>query len=492
MRSKNYFLLLVAFICFSSFVIAQPETQIKVTIHNLPDSPIILGHHFNKMLYPDDTIKLNNKGYGVFEAQKAYPGGMYFIYLPTGKYFDILLSADQQFSIENDTTDFLQNMTINGSEENQLFYNYQKFLVKKREEASALQKEKSAATSEENKKEIDQKLDKISQDVKDYMNNLIKTHPDMFLSKFLLATKEIDVPEPPKDENGNITDSLFQYRYYKKHFFDNFDVSDPRLLRTPIYEDRINYYLDKIVPQIPDSINNEVDRLIEKSRSSDELFRFMLVSLFNKYAKSQIMGMDAVFVHIAEKYYIPEASWSDTAFISKLKKEVAKTEPLLIGKKAPDIQLVEVPADHFMAAADDDTLKKNVYVGDFFNLYDIQAKYTVLVFWEADCGHCKKAMPVLYDLYVNRLKKEGVEIIAVHMLSGEEGKIKWVNFVNDHGFYEWINAWNPYDYSYKAKYNVTSTPTVFVLDKDKKIIAKRIGMEQIDEVIKAYESMHNH
>lgn len=101
-------------------------------------------------------------------------------------------------------------------------------------------------------------------------------------------------------------------------------------------------------------------------------------------------------------------------------------------------------------------------------------------------------MPVLYDLYVNRLKKEGVEIIAVHMLSGEEGKIKWINFVNDHGFYDWINAWNPYDYSYKKKYNVTSTPTVFVLDEDKKIIAKRIGMEQIDEVIKAYESMKKH
>ncbi len=492
MRLKNYCLLFIAFFCFSSLVMGQPETQIKVTIQHLPDSSIILGHHFNKMLYPDDTIKLNSKGYGVFSASEAYPGGMYFIYLPTGKYFDILLSDDQQFSIENDTTDFLKNMQISGSEENQLFYDYQKFLVKKRQEATDLQNEKKAADQKADKKEIDLKLDKINQDVKDYMNNLINAHPDMFLSKFLLATKEIDVPDPPKDDNGNITDSLFQYQYYKKHFFDNFDVSDARLLRTPIYEDRINYYLDKVVPQIPDSINNEVDKLIEKSRSSDELFRFMLVSLFNKYAKSQIMGMDAVFVHIAEKYYIPEASWSDSAFISKLKSEVAKTKPLLIGKKAPDIQLVEVPAEHFMAAAEDDTLKKNVYVGDFFNLYDIQAKYTVLVFWEADCGHCKKAMPVLHDLYEKKLKQDGVEIIAIHMLSGEEGKIKWVNFVNEHGFYEWINAWNPYDYSYKAKYNVTSTPTVFVLDKDKKIIAKRIGMEQIEEVINAYSAMKNH
>jgi hypothetical protein len=151
MRLKNYCLLFIAFFCFSSLVMGQPETQIKVTIQHLPDSSIILGHHFNKMLYPDDTIKLNSKGYGVFSASEAYPGGMYFIYLPTGKYFDILLSDDQQFSIENDTTDFLKNMQISGSEENQLFYDYQKFLVKKRQEATDLQNEKKAA---------DQKADK--------------------------------------------------------------------------------------------------------------------------------------------------------------------------------------------------------------------------------------------------------------------------------------------------------------------------------------------
>ena len=57
------------------------------------------------------------------------------------------------------------------------------------------------------------------------------------------------------------------------------------------------------------------------------------------------------------------------------------------------------------------------------------------------------------------------------------------DFVNQHAMYDWMNAWNPYDYDYKLKYNIESTPQIFILDKDKKIQAKRIGPEQVEEII---------
>jgi hypothetical protein len=79
--------------------------------------------------------------------------------------------------------------------------------------------------------------------------------------------------------------------------------------------------------------------------------------------------------------------------------------------------------------------------------------------------------------------------LAVSTLFGEEGKIKWVDFVNAHKLYDWMNAWNPYSYQYKIQYDILSTPQFFILDKDKKIIAKRIGPEQIEPLINAYESM---
>jgi len=256
-------------------------------------------------------------------------------------------------------------------------------------------------------------------------------------------------------------------------------------LRTPLYEDKILTYLDKVVPQTPDSINPQIDMLIAKSRTSPDLFKYVLVTLFNHYGQSQIMGFDAIALYIADKYYLKEATWSDSAYMAKLKGQVLKNYPLVLGKTAPDVQLVNVPTEHFMAAADSLPMKKNPYVGNFFKLSDIKSDYIILFFWEADCGHCKKATPLMYDSY-KKLKAKGVEIIAISTLFGEDGKVKWIDFVNEHKLYDWINAWNPYDYKFKEEYDVTSTPTIYILDKNKKIIAKRIGAEQCEEIIDHY------
>jgi len=196
------------------------------------------------------------------------------------------------------------------------------------------------------------------------------------------------------------------------------------------------------------------------------------------------MGMDKVYVHIADKYYIPEAEWSNPEFIADLKERVEKLKPTMIGVKATDIQLVSVPAEHFISAAENEELKKNPYVGTFFQLYDIKSKFTILYFWEVDCGFCKKATPLLYEAY-ERLKDKGVEVIAVSTLGGEEGKVKWINYINENGFYDWTNAWNPYDFTFKTIYDVATTPQLFVLDQDMKIIAKRIAPEQAEKIIES-------
>ena len=223
--------------------------------------------------------------------------------------------------------------------------------------------------------------------------------------------------------------------------------------------------------------------LITKARKDPDVFRYVLVTLFNYYASSQIMGMDKVFYHIAEKYYVPEATWSTKDFIDKLKVQIKEKKPLLIGNIAPDIQLVDVPAQHFAQAADDTAARKNPYVGSFFNLSDVKAKYTILFFWDTDCGHCQKAMPVLHDVY-ERLKDKDVKVVAVHILGGVEGKEKWVKYINEHNYLDWVNAWNPYDYSYKEKYDVKTTPVLFLLDEKKKIIAKQISPEQTEDILK--------
>lgn len=463
--------------------------QIEVEIKGMADAPVILGHYLNRSMYPDDTVHLNAKAYGVFTGKKSLPGGVYIMYLPNGTYFELLLDKDQEFSLKTDTAHLVSHMVIKGSEDNELFFEFQKFMIAKRETLKNLQDQKAEADSSETE-DINDQLKAINEEVNEYRKKQIDKNNGTFFAVFLKATMEVEVPGPSKDKKDHILDSTWQYHYYKNHYFDNLDIGDPRLLRTPLYEDRLMKYITQVIPQIPDSIIPELDMLIEKSRADSNLFRYMLITLFNHYGKSKIMGFDAIQVHLAEEYYVKEAWWSDPEFIEDLKEKVSTLKPNLIGKTAQDVKLLFVPDEHFKAAAKDTALKRYPHAGNFFNLSEVRGKYILLIFWETDCGHCIKDIPKLHKNYINELKDKGVVVVAVSTMGGEEGKIEWVDFVNKHQLYGWINAWNPYEYTHKVKYNVVVTPTVYLLDENKTIVAKKFGLDQVGEIVDVLDKQH--
>ena len=80
--------------------------EIKVKINNLSDTTVILGHYLNKSMYPDDTTWLDKKGFGAFKGKNKLPGGMYIIFLPSTKFFEILIDDNQKFYIYTDTLNF--------------------------------------------------------------------------------------------------------------------------------------------------------------------------------------------------------------------------------------------------------------------------------------------------------------------------------------------------------------------------------------------------
>lgn len=475
------FVLLLGMIVFPMLVSGEGY-EIRIKINGLTHQQIILGHYLSKSMYPDDTVKLDDKGHGTFKGSKKLPVGMYLVYLPNSRYFDLVVGEDQEFSVETDTIDFLNNMVIKGAEENQIFLDFQRYMADLRTEADSLTQQLRNAENADKRQTISNALKALNESRIARIENIKKEYPTYFVADFLRATLDIQVPDPPKDDQGKV-DSTWQYYYYRAHYFDNFDISDPRLLRTPFYEDKVMTYLNKVVPQVPDSIIPQVDMLIEKSRGDSALFRYMLITLFNHYGKSNIMGMDAVHVHIADKYYITESWWSDPKFIAELKDRTEKAKPLLIGAVAPDAELMFVPADHFKSAMTDTALRRFPHVGIKGNIHRVEAKFTVLMFWEAECGHCKTMVPELHNLYENSLKQLGVQVLAISTLFGEDGKAKWVDFVNKNKLYGWINAWNPYSYDFKLKYDIIATPLIFILDENKKIIAKRISPDQVEGVI---------
>ncbi len=452
--------------------------KIKTQVVGLKDTTLLLGHHFGKKKYVVDTIKVDSKGVGTFTGDTLLNGGIYLVILPSMNYFELLIDKDQEFEIKTDTADLVKNLSFKGSDDNVEFLNYQNFMVVKqkrsaeiREELKKLEGRDTLNPKKKEKEEIDAQRaalktehEAIDKEITAYWDNIINSPKKTLLASVLKAMKEIDVPDAPKNDKGVITDSTFQFRYYREHFFDNVDFSDARLLRTPILESKIDAFFKKAVVPIPDSLVPATDQVIALSRKNDEVFKYVVQYLFNQYNDNKIMGMDRVFVSIAEKYYLSgEASWAkdDSVFMSKVNDRVFKIKPNLIGEIAPELRLYN---------------DKNQIV----SLHSIKADYLIVYFFEPGCGHCKKIIPQMYEMY---LKMDTTKVKLV-LIDTQVDVKEWEEFRTKHNLVHAINLYDPYQFTnFRNLYDVYSTPTPYVLDNDKRIIAKRIGPETIVEFI---------
>jgi thiol-disulfide isomerase/thioredoxin len=242
------------------------------------------------------------------------------------------------------------------------------------------------------------------------------------------------------------------------------DLSDGRFLRTPFLFERINTYVSKLQVQVPDSLTKAIDFVLERTKKAPESFRYFAVHYLNEYANSKFVGMDAVYVHLAEKYYATgQAPWVDSTQLAKIVENAVSLKPILIGKTAPNI-------------------KMQLRDGTPVTLHEIKSPYIVLYFWRYDCGHCKESTPDMKAFY-EEYKNKGVKIFAVCVKFNDEIGDCW-KYVDENQLDGWIHTVDPYLRSkFYTLYNVKTTPQIFILDKDKKIISKGIGAPQLKEVM---------
>jgi thiol-disulfide isomerase/thioredoxin len=439
---------------------AKDAYAIKIKVKGLAkDTVCYLAYYYGDKQYLKDTAVVDANGTFTFEGKDVLPNGIYMAVLPGKKYFEFIVK-EQSFSLETDTNDYVANMKTKGTGENQLFYQYLKFIGERGKKVDSLRKEmEKVKDNKELAESFKTKISAIDKEVKDYKSNVIKNNPNTFVSMLFKATEE---PEVPKNENKS--DSLFAYRYYKAHYFDNIDFSSDDILRTPIYHEKIKSYLENLTFRHPDSINKSADILVEKTRKNKELFKYTVWWITNSHESANWMGADAIFVHMVDKYYTKDqAFWLDSARLAKVRDRAKILKPLLIGKKAPNLML-------------QDTLGKTI------PMYNVKAKYLVVVFWDPECGHCQKEVPKVYAFY-NDYKSKGVEVYAVNATHDEKRVVSWKKFIRDNKLH-WINVHDtgPY-YDFTKTYDIYSYPVIYLLDENKEILAKRIAAEQLSEVV---------
>lgn len=471
MRMKNW--LTICFCLLGFYGLAQTGYEIKVTFKPYKDQYIYLGHYFGKTYPIIDSVKLDNNSTGTFKGSKPLQGGIYLVGYPNRSgFFEILLDKQQIFSVVADSATSPAGIQFIGSTDNDLFNAYQRSVGEKGAQINMVRESLKSATTTDSVR-ISQELVRLDQELRVYREKMITEHPNTILSALLLAMKEPILPANLQ-KPATREDSVAAFRYYKEHYWEGVNFWDGRLAYTTFFEDKLDRYFNQLVAPHPDSVNKEMDYMLSFAKANPEMERFLLLRFINRYYSQRYMWEDAVFVHLYEKYFATNPpSWLSEQGKKTITDRAYSLMANIFGSPATEIQLPDS-------------------TGKSISLYGLKNEYALVIFWDPLCGHCKETLPKIDSVYQLRWKGQGLGVYAVAK-ENEGTREDWLKFIRDKNLGDWSHVYYSKEAEkarvsnnvpgYSQLYDVQSFPTLYLLDKDKRIVAKKLSFEQIDEIL---------
>jgi len=463
-------------ICFLALLltcILPLRAQQKLTVKmQVPDTVryVQLAHYFGyKQFQKVDSAKVDQNGLLKFTSgPEGWKGGVYLVVISPSKFYDLVISGrENDIYMELDTSDYVGTVKFRNSPENDLLFGYRKFLNQKMKTGERLQAQLKTERDPARVATLRKEMDALQKEVNHELKKRADAHPELFAARIMTANLEPELPEKaPLLANGQ-PDSTFFYREYKKHYFDHLDFSDERMIRTPFLESRVERYFKNLVYQRADTLKKETSYVLGLARKNKDVYRYVLWYLTNQYENTDVVGLDGVVVHLYENYYLKDADWLDSTSRARFAERLSVMKPLETGKIMPALVLK-------------DTLGKT------HDLYDVKARYTLVYFYSPTCGHCKDHAPELVK-YFDENRSKGIALWNVSA-DVERDADEMKKFIRTYDMGRMTNLHDPdrkYDFFYR--YDVYSTPTLYILDEQKRIIARRIPIEEINGFLAHYE-----
>ena len=435
--------------------------NIRLRLTNAPlDGTLLIGQ-FMERQYRADSAQIEN-GTLVFQRDEPYPLGHYYVYLSSGIGFQVIISEDQTFTMEADVNNLASTMKVEGSVDNELLYEALKYEEELQPKFQQLTNQASSLTSGSTEYEavIAQRAALI-EERKGRLESLYDRAPKSLFTSFKRAgqnpdIRELNLPNGAPDEEARVAD----FRY---HFWDNVDFSDTRLLRTPVIKNKLERYVKELTPQNADSLIAAADNLLSRTGYQGKFYEFFAnwITLQYEPGKTTVMDGEAIHVHMIKNYFTRErATWSDSMTVYGLQQRAETMAHSLIGQQAPDIT---VPGLN----------------GQGKRLYDSDKPYLVVFMYNPECDHCIEQTPKLTSLYPRISKEVGVYAIALDTEAD-----KWKAFVSNYNMDQFTNVFDPTNRSIISTFYVDNTPELYLIDSDRKIVAKNLKVSQLEEAIR--------
>ncbi len=457
-----WLLLLVTATAFS-----QNGYKIRLIVSGSSDTSLLLASYYGNKIRLVDTAFTKIPGDFLFQGHKTLPGGVYMAVSPKKvKLFEFLINKNQHFTLKTDTVNISMHLKAENSPENKVFFDYLKYSDLIYHKVLILRKKlKQTGKGSPEYKKLQEQIASLRKDNIDKRNTLIRLHKGTFVAKLFEAMEEVHAPKSPHPAN-----STYTFHYLQNHFWDHFDLSDPRLLRSPVYDQKLKVYFKQLVPFQPDSVDNAIDKVIAMARPSKECVSYLVWYFTVEYQNPKYMGFDKVFVHMVDSYFSKEPIANTSPSVLKLLEDRAgKIRPLLLGNLAPELILQDT-------------------AGRFVSFYNIHKKFTLLFFWDYKCHICKQQLAELIPIYSELAKKYD---LAVYLININPDLKNWKAAVRKRhlpGIN--VNGTRTMKGDFTRLYDIHGTPQLFLLNKDKHIIAKQFSVNQLTTILKDYQKRH--
>jgi peroxiredoxin len=421
---------------------------------------LYFGQYWNGATYALDSTIISDEGKATFSIKKDLDEGQYFLYTNSSFQIDLLIgNNDKQISVFIDEND-LSTKKVTGSNDSKTLWEYLA-IIQDIDKFRDMVKNPEPGNSDSILSRTEHSLKNLESKFEAYKNLLFTQNKDTWASVFIKGLDQAEIPYPnPK----TVEEATKNRDYGKIHFFDNINLSDPRMWRTNYFTSYIDSYMEQWVEQIPDTLAAAASRLVAKTKGNEICFKEMLSKLTNDAIKSVHMGDENIWVRLFEDYILNKnLSWIKDSEMTELKSMYEKAKNNLIGSKGFNLNLITVD-------------------GDSISTDEIQAKYLLLYFYDPDCGYCRTETPKLHDELYKKYKDKGLEILAINVASDEEA---WKELIDTNKLTDWINCSDPdYKSEYWLHYDISGVPMIYVLDKNKKIIAKKVDEVNLEKLFK--------
>lgn len=422
--------ILLIFLLTFAPIAMMSQVKIRIEIENYDDSLYyLLKYKSDKSLIVIDSSTAV-KGNKIFKQSSNYPEGIYVLAdSKQNPIFELFLGKDQKFTVN--VGDLTRNETyiIKGAKETYDYFdicaktNYNRLYIK------ALESEI------EHFPDNARKIDSIKLNHNEYLESIKIKDKDSFIRTYIGFNKEIIVPQEYKDNSE---------QYIIDHYFDDISFRDVRILNTRLLKNKLDDYFNNYMSkQTTDVVLQKIDYIIYQTTSgyrdipqdlvNHEVRDYILWYLYSKYFDN-----DIIYTHLSDVYF---SKLEINNLTENIRSEIVKRADILrkitIGRFAPTFTYI-----------DDE--------GKQIDLSEIDNKNTVLFFYKPDCQKCIRDKRIL-----GLIKKRQKNLTILHINISEEN---YSNVSQD----------------IAVQYDIKTTPTIYILDKDKRITAKNIKAEEIE------------